>query len=317
MIVDNEDHRSAGHIPLKARRRALGVLSLSSDGSNAFARPLKVIDAIKASLGALLENTALMESLERERATGERRDNFISIASHELRTPLSIILNYAHFLGTVAPLEGEAAVALRRIEEAGRVQADLLDHLLAADALQSNRYRLSSGPVDLRDVISEAVSLAKATTERHAITADVDPEAAHVFGDREGVFQVVMNLLSNAVKYSPEGGAITVQVSMRGSGRRAVVCVSDHGIGLAPEHRRELLQKFYRVRRPETTNIPGAGLGLYISAEIMRRMKGRLWVRSKLDEGSSFYLSLPVVPKEDASARKTPVAASGGVVRAS
>ena len=70
----------------------------------------------------------------------ERRDNFVSIASHELRTPLSIILNYAHFLGTVAPLEGEAAVALGRIEEAGRVQADLLDHLLAADALQSNRY---------------------------------------------------------------------------------------------------------------------------------------------------------------------------------
>ena len=104
--------------------------------------------------------------------------------------------------------------------------------------------------------------------------------------------QVISNFLSNAIKYSNKGSRITIKSERTGGNIQ--VSVTDEGIGIKPKDQEKLFQRFYRVENKRMKNISGFGIGLYLASEIIQRHKGKVWVESEEDEGSTFYFSLPL-----------------------
>ena len=102
---------------------------------------------------------------------------------------------------------------------------------------------------------------------------------------------MVANLIDNAIKYSPEGGPVTVSLSPDSGAVR--LAVSDSGIGIPPDERRRIFEKFYRLDPEMTGGIGGTGLGLYICRELVRRIDGRIWVEENGDQGSTFVVEIP------------------------
>ncbi|HQJ10661.1 MAG TPA: ATP-binding protein, partial [Anaerolineae bacterium] len=116
--------------------------------------------------------------------------------------------------------------------------------------------------------------------------------SATVLGDRTLLRQAIANLVDNAVKYTPAGGTVTVGMDL--SENVAIVRVSDTGIGITPENQVRLFEKFYRIKRRETTDIAGTGLGLALVKSIVEHHHGRVWLESELNKGSTFYIALPL-----------------------
>jgi signal transduction histidine kinase len=115
-----------------------------------------------------------------------------------------------------------------------------------------------------------------------------------VKGDAKKVDEILINLIDNAIKYSPDGGE--VRVSMVRDGDFVEVSVEDSGIGIAPEDAARLFQKFHRVSTPETRDIGGTGLGLYIVKNLVEAHGGRIWLQSAPGVGTTFTFTLPVSP---------------------
>jgi len=113
-----------------------------------------------------------------------------------------------------------------------------------------------------------------------------------VHADRDKISQVISNFMNNAVKYSPKGKNIVV--SCVASNSTVQVSVTDEGMGIKPQNQEKLFDRFYRIESVQTQNISGFGLGLYLSAEIIYRHNGKVWVESEIGKGSTFYFSLPM-----------------------
>ena len=118
-----------------------------------------------------------------------------------------------------------------------------------------------------------------------------------VVGDRMRLRQVLINLIGNAVKYTPDEGQVNIWAELRSGSVR--VAVQDNGLGISPEDQIHIFERFYRVRRPETDAIEGTGLGLAIVKSLVEAHSGQITVESKLGEGSTFFVSLPLAHHAD------------------
>lgn len=270
---------------------ATGVPSFRPDGS------------VERALLFTKEVTALKQ-LE------QAKDVFLSIASHELKTPLTAMGGYVDLVtrslrrleaehpwpedGSLQPLRSGIVKAVERLNlahSAMRHMAGLLDDLLDVSRLQTGRLRLNRRPIEMGRLLSGLAERWQTTTDRHAILVDA-PEPVWVEGDAARLEQVFSNLLSNAIKYSPDGGEIVL--ALRREAEQALVAVSDHGEGISPANVPRLFDLFYRVRAEQ--NIPGLGLGLFVSRQIVLAHGGQIDVRSRPGQGSTFLVRLPAAP---------------------
>jgi len=139
----------------------------------------------------------------------------------------------------------------------------------------------------------------RARAAAKGLTLRLEPaeDVAIIAGDAALLRQAITNLVDNAIKYTPSNGVVAVGLSV--SDGRAVIHVTDTGIGVAPSDQVRLFEKFYRIKRRDTPDTPGTGLGLSIVKSIVERHEGRVWVDSELNKGSSFHISLPLSDAEN------------------
>jgi two-component system phosphate regulon sensor histidine kinase PhoR len=224
------------------------------------------------------------------------RKDFVANVSHELRTPVSGIQTMAENL-----LDGaldDPTVArhfLKHILDSTRRLVALLGDLLVLARAESGQP-LSFEAVDVSSIASEVANelehLREAKDIRILVTV---PHMLRAFATPEAVRQIITNLVENAVKYSPSGGA--VEVSGRESGGFVEVRVTDHGIGIPPEHQTRIFERFYRVDRARSRELGGTGLGLSIVKHLAETAGGGVEVDSTPGRGSVFTVRLPVAPQ--------------------
>ena len=162
---------------------------------------------------------------------------------------------------------------------------------------------LELGPVALADLLEDGIAMVRDRAGRQgvALELDVAPALGTVPADELKLKQVVLNLLSNAVKFTPAGGRVVV--TARAEGGEAVVSVRDTGIGVAEQERERIFEAFQRGGRGARQSTEGTGLGLTLSRRIVDLHGGRLWMESRVGEGSTFSFALPVAARRAGAAR--------------
>lgn len=224
----------------------------------------------------------------------EQQRAFVSDASHELRTPLSVIRAQAELIQRISPVESseiseEASVVIDEVDEMNRLVGDLL--LLArtdetADAIEHVA-------VELSEIVRAATATFSEQAGNAELTLNVDAdEPIRVNGDADRLRQIVRALVDNAIRYTPAGGSIIVGVG-RSSGD-ARVTVKDTGIGIAPQDRARIFDRFYRSDKARSRVSGGSGLGLAIAKALVIAHGGEIGVESTPGSGSTFWFSIPV-----------------------
>jgi PAS domain S-box-containing protein len=230
--------------------------------------------------------SAIRDITERKRAERVQQD-FIAMASHDLLTPVTVVRARAQLLQRRHSYD-EASVA-SILEQASRMErliTDLRELVLA----EGRGLALRREPVDLVEIVHEALVRAQAHGTRHALRTEAPQTPIIGSWDRDRLGQVLDNLIDNAIKYSPQGGEIFVQVEA--AGHQGRVRIVDHGVGIAADVLPRLFERFYQGQEPGMSM--GLGLGLYITRMLVEAHGGRIWAESEPDQGSTFTLSLPL-----------------------
>lgn len=249
---------------------------------------------------------SLKNAYEELKELDQMKDNFLSTVSHELRTPLTSIKGFAEILLSYEEEDKETQREFLTIinDESDRLTR-LIDDFLDLARIEAGQQRWENTELAIPEVVEMAINATHALFAQKELKKDVDLEAdlPPTWGDKDRLVQVVTNLLSNAIKFTPEGGEIKVKAQvLKGSKAEGVsdmlrVSVSDTGIGIAPDEREKVFEKFTQVGDTLTDKPKGTGLGLSIAKEIVEHYGGRIWVESELSKGSTFYFTLPVVEK--------------------
>jgi CheY-like chemotaxis protein len=179
----------------------------------------------------------------------------------------------------------------RSIIQAATHMASLVDKTLKTTRLEMGHFPFEFGVVDLGGVV-RGVLARMPEHPRHPLEPEIPEDPVPCWADQERLAEVIENLVSNAVKYSPDGGAVRVEVARDADA--ATVRVRDRGIGLAPAAQQKLFKPFSRIRDQKTASIQGSGLGLYICERIVKAHGGQLGVESRAGEGSTFSFSIPL-----------------------
>lgn len=254
-------------------------------------KPNTEVGRLVTSLNMML--TRIEESFTARSESEGRLRRFVADASHELRTPLTAIRGFAELHRQGAVKEGdETKDLIARIERESLRMSSLVEDLLTLARLDQGP-KMEIKPVNLTEVISDAVASARAAGPDHPIAFEEKSEI-YALGDSNRIHQVVANLLANARVHTPAGTSIKVAISQ--GEKEILVSVSDNGPGLSDADREKIFERFYRVdaSRQRSNGADGSGLGLSIVDAVMRAHGGHVSVDSKLSEGSTFTLHFPL-----------------------
>jgi signal transduction histidine kinase len=246
------------------------------------------VGSLAATINALLSR--LEEAFTRQREALVRERRFVADASHELRTPLTTIEGYAEMLEEWALHDQETAQkSVSRIREESKRVREMVEELLAlARGDEGAPLKLESQ--DLGAVVAEVLETARAVAGNRVAIEYSPPEHETIATfDRTRIYQTISILLDNAIKYTPEGGAVRVEVREKDAWTE--VAVSDTGVGIPKEQLPLIFERFYRVDDARTRG--GAGLGLAIARQIVEAHGGRIEVSSEPGKGSTFILQIP------------------------
>ena len=227
---------------------------------------------------------------------GTAREKFLSVMSHELRSPLTGIVGFAELLerGARGPLTESQLAAVRRITNAARYMATLIDDILTFAGLRRGEATVRVTDVSVAEGIERAMSLVAERAEAQGMTVEREPVAPPltIRADPRRLQQILLNLLTNAIKFTPPGGTITV--AAEAAGDTVLIRLRDTGPGIAEEMQGRIFEPFVQGQRePEdATEQQGVGLGLAISRDLAREMGGDLTVESRAGHGSQFTLTL-------------------------
>jgi PAS domain S-box-containing protein len=241
------------------------------------------------------------ETLEEARQAAETanhaKSECLSRMSHELRTPLNAILGFAQLL-ELDELRDDQQESLGHILSAARHLLGLINEVLDIAAIEAGRLPLSVEPVAVADVVGETVSLIRPLADEHKVLLVGETGTLcdqHVLADRQRLKQILLNRLSNAVKYNREGGSVRLACEPA-PGERFRIKVVDTGPGISEEALERLFVPFERLTA-EFSGVEGTGLGLPLSQRLAHAMGGTLELTTAVDQGTTFWVELPVAER--------------------
>ena len=240
------------------------------------------------------ERTAELAAARSEADQANRaKSEFLSLMSHDLRTPLNAILGFAQLLET-EPLTPEQREHVSHILSGGRHLLALVSDVLDITRIESGQLGLAVEPVAVGPLAREAVQLIGPLASTRAVRIHVDDgiDAATVMADAQRLNQILLNLLSNAVKYNRQAGEVFVSGHRAGGGRFRLA-VRDTGAGIRSDKIARLFQPFERLGA-EQTAVEGTGLGLALSRALATAMGGTIGMTSRVEQGSTFWVELPL-----------------------
>lgn len=240
--------------------------------------------------------TVLTAAMAERKKLQTLKDEFISAASHELRTPITTIKAYVQLLGNKLsksnhPFAKSLNLYIERMEEQIGRLTGLVYELLDVSRIESGKMRLNPELFNINDLLKEIAQDFKRTTPSHDILCK-SPADLKVNADRFRISQVLINLISNAVKFSPKSDKVLINTKAESG--YAVISVKDYGVGIDPKYHKQIFSRFFQTGQNLPADSIGLGLGLYISSEIIRQHKGKIWVESKKGKGSTFSFKLPI-----------------------
>jgi PAS domain S-box-containing protein len=251
------------------------------------------VSTILSADGERIGRVAMMRDVTHFKELDEMKSEFVATVSHDLRAPLTFMRGYTTMLPMVGELSDKQSEYVEKILRGVGQMSGLIDDLLNLGRIEAG-VGLERRPCHLGVILVEAVEGMRARAAANELTLRLEPteSVAVVAGDAALLRQAVTNLVDNAIKYTPGGGVVTVGLSVRDE--QAVTRIADTGIGIAPDDQVRLFEKFYRIRRRDTIDVPGTGLGLAIVKSIVERHGGKVWMESELGKGSTFYIGLPL-----------------------
>jgi signal transduction histidine kinase len=267
-------------------------------------------DRIKLEARSLEERLAELQEqhlrLTREIAELRNEDalktQFLANISHDLRTPLTALITHAEILrdGILGELNARQRESVVGMIGGGRQLLEMVSSILTYARGAANQLTASCSEFSIAEVIEQVTSLYSPLAARREllVTVDVAPQLATVWADREKIAHVLGNLIGNAIDFTPSGGHVWVRATLaRGEGQPTILMeVGDTGIGIAPEHHELVFREFAQVDASPSRAHHGTGLGLAIARKFVELHGGRIWVESRLGDGSRFYFTLPSRP---------------------
>ncbi len=260
---------------------------------------------------SLLGVVALFRDTTREVESDRLKTEFIGTVSHELRTPMTSIKGFTQLLsmGSLGPVNDTQKEFLQIIQSNAERMISIINDLLDITKIETGSVEIDLRPLHMAEAISTV--LLDLQTAVHArdleLSITIPPGLPLVLADGRRLNQILGNVLSNAVKYTPRGGQIVLDAreigiddipahlheGLKPKGRYALVEVRDTGVGIAPEELERIFERFYRTENPLKVEAGGTGLGLSLVRPLIKLFGGRIWVESKLGEGSTFSLVVP------------------------
>jgi PAS domain S-box-containing protein len=271
---------------------------------------LSSVAPIRTTKGLITEAVIVFQDITKLKRLEQEKNEFFAIANHELRTPLTVILGFAELLQmTSADNAGTMnRYALQSIAQECTRLIDLLHGFLDVARLERTELDLKRSSQDLLQPLKQMFDRYWHTTQTHRLYLKLEnlPSDGMLVGefDIPRVEQVLSNLLANAIKYSPADSEIELGVrpgyGVDGQVQEVLIWVKDQGVGIAAADLPHIFERFYRASTLDPS-ISGFGIGLYLTRELVKGHGGRIWVESKLNQGSTFFLTFPlggsVVPR--------------------
>ncbi|WP_437928198.1 GAF domain-containing sensor histidine kinase [Sorangium sp. So ce291] len=280
-------------VPLVTRGTMLGVLTIASGRDDLLygAEDRALAEELGRRAALAIDNARLYESAQR---AIRAREELVAVVSHDLKSPLATIVMNTSLLRRKLPSSEEAA-ELRRPVERIQKSADrmnrLIRDLLDLAKLDGGHIRIQPVPHDVAVLLSDAIELLREEAAEKSLRLEqgVALGVERALCDRERVLQVIANLVGNAIKFTPAGGEVALRAEPWG--REVLLSVRDTGPGIPEDQRARIFERYWQAK--ETAH-KGTGLGLSIAKALVEVHGGRIWVESKVGEGSTFFFTLPL-----------------------
>jgi signal transduction histidine kinase len=287
--------RSMLGVPMLREGVPIGVLSLARSDVRPFTdKQIDLVSTFADQAAIAIENVRLFEEIEdksRQLAdASQHKSQFLANMSHELRTPLNAVLGYTELMadGVYGAPPEKMSVVLKRIESNGKHLLSLINAVLDLSKIEAGQLKLDLADYSLAIVVQvQPLAADKKLTFKTEVTAKLPP--GH--GDERRLIQVLLNLVANAIKFTDAGEVV---IKAAASDDLFALSVSDTGAGISTADQAKLFQQFQQVDNSITRKKGGTGLGLAISKRIVEMHGGKIWLESKVGEGSTFFVTLPV-----------------------
>ena len=259
----------------------------------------KTVNVLRKSQTRIVE---LAESYEQEKIRAEEanqsKSEFLANMSHELRTPLNAINGFSDIMKKelFGPLgDPRYKEYVSDILFSGQHLLSLINDILDMSKIEAGKMNLNVETMDINELVQQVIRIVRGRAEDNGQKLIYEPvETREIEADPRAVKQVLLNLITNAIKFTPEGGVVGVDVSVKSAG--IIAQVSDTGIGISPEDLERLAKPFEQVENENTRQVEGTGLGLALSKSLVELHGGNFKIESVVGEGTTVIFTLPNKP---------------------